>query len=350
MNVLYHLTAPPPALDNTDAVFQEVNALQSRFGGVQVQLYPFQRPGIRLPRAFYGWHRFSELKASENTVDLHHLFANQLYPYPIFHWLKKPVIYSIVASVQAQRLRSWPKWFSFAKFLVVSNVRDLLTLKKWGFKNCVHIRPGIDVDRFNVNVIDKGSAFNIVAGSAPWTHAQFKKKGFDLLLAVASTMPNIHLTLLWRGIFFNEIQERVKYYNLANRVEIINRKIDVNRVLAHAHAAIVLADKPDIVKSYPHSLIEALAAGKPVLISNTIPMADYVKEQKCGQIVYDFTAESVKKSIKKMIDDYADMQAAALQVGQRDFSLQTMLDHYEDIYLRSGYKFSESQENASICN
>ena len=44
MTVLYHLTAPPPAMADTDAVFQEVGALQQRFGGSQIQLYPFRRP------------------------------------------------------------------------------------------------------------------------------------------------------------------------------------------------------------------------------------------------------------------------------------------------------------------
>ena len=218
--------------------------------------------------------------------------------------------------------------------LVVSSPRDLLILKKWGFENCIHIRPGIKVDRFNNTPVNNDSIFTIVAGSAPWTRAHFKKKGFEILLAVVKSMPHVRLVLLWRGILFDEIQERVKHFDLIDRVEIINEKIDVNQVLAHAHAAIVLADRPDIVKSYPHSLIEALVAGKPVLISNTIPMADYVKEHGCGQVVYELNTITLQKSIHTMIDNYADEQAAAMRVSQWDFSLERMLNEYATLYSR----------------
>ncbi len=337
MTIRYHLTAPPPAFSQTDAVYQDVAALQSRFGGTAVHLYPFKRAGIRLPRMFYGWQHLTELRSSESSIDLHHLFANQLYAYPLFYYLHKPVVYSIVASVQAQMLRSLPKLFSFARMIVVSNQRDLLTLQKWGFKNCVHVRPGIAVDHFVTQPLYDESPFTILAGSAPWTNAQFKRKGFDALLNVAKAMPNVRLILLWRGTLFDEIQERVRYHDLTHRVEIINEEVDVNKVLASAHAAIVLADKADLVKSYPHSLIEALAAGKPVLISNTIPMADYVTENGCGQVLENLSVTVLKKGIHAMIDNYTDQQAAALRVGQRDFSLTRMLDQYNGLYTRLGY-------------
>ena len=40
-----------------------------------------------------------------------------------------------------------------------------------------------------------------------------------------------------------------------------------------------------IVRSYPHSLIEALVTGKPVLVSRSVPMADYVEQAGCGVVV-----------------------------------------------------------------
>jgi len=51
----------------------------------------------------------------------------------------------------------------------------------------------------------------------------------------------------------------------------------VNKTLVSVHAAITLADREGIIKVYPHSLLDALAAGKPVLVSRAIPMADYVE-------------------------------------------------------------------------
>ena len=46
MNILFHLTSPPPAIQETDAAFQEVAALQRRFGGSTINLFPLARPSV----------------------------------------------------------------------------------------------------------------------------------------------------------------------------------------------------------------------------------------------------------------------------------------------------------------
>ena len=50
MSVLYLLTAPPPSLEDTDAVFQEVARLRATFGGETVSLFPFTRVRGGVPR------------------------------------------------------------------------------------------------------------------------------------------------------------------------------------------------------------------------------------------------------------------------------------------------------------
>ena len=332
MTILYHLTSPAPYLPETDAVFQEVQTLQGYFGGEIIHLYPFRRPGIRWPRALYGWHKWRELRSKENTACLHHVFANELFPFPLYLSLNRPVIYSIVASVQAQRIRPRPAWFPFVKKIIVSNQRDLNALQRWGFTNCELIRPGIDVARFSHTPLREGSKFIILAGSAPWVNAHFRQKGFDVLLQAVQTLPALHLVLLWRGVLFEEINDRIKRYGLAERVEIINRKVEVNEVLAHVHAAIVLADRPEIVKAYPHSLLEALAAGKPVLVSRAIPMADYVNESCCGSVVEELKLDQVCRAIEQLRRNYNNYQINALKIGQQDFSASTMLTKYKRVY------------------
>ena len=332
MTILYHLTSPAPYLPETDAVFQEVQALHNRFGGDIINLYPFHRPGIRWPRALYGWHKLRELRSRESTACLHHVFANELFPFPLFLSLNRPVIYSIVASVQAQRIRPRPAWFPFVKTIVVSNPRDLTSLQQWGFNNCQLVRPGIDVARFSHTPLTPGPEFVILAGSAPWVSTHFRQKGFDLLLKVARDLPMLHLVLLWRGVLFDEIKEKVKQHGLVERIEIINHKVDVNEVLARVHAAIVLADRPEIVKAYPHSLLEALAAGKPVLVSRAIPMADYVNDTRCGEVVRILAPDELHRAISRLMKGYEHYQINAMRIAQKDFSASAMLAAYEKIY------------------
>ena len=117
-----------------------------------------------------------------------------------------------------------------------------------------------------------------------------------------------------------------------SRVTVLDSLVDVNNVLATVHASITLANSPVIVKAYPHSLLESLAAGKPVLVSRAIPMADYVAETGCGIVVEDMSPETILESIEGMAREYARLQKAAQEVGQRDFSLRAMISSYNKVY------------------
>jgi glycosyltransferase involved in cell wall biosynthesis len=334
INVLYHLTTPPLTIPESDAVIQEVEVLRARFGGELVYLNPNRshQPRLRLPRVFYGFHRLPYLRKMEAVADIHHLYNPELYPFPILRWLRRPIVYSVAAGLQAHKRPFNRGVLDSLHTIVVSNERDLAVLNSWGFDNCRLIRPGIDVSRFIYSPLPLRSDLTLMAGSAPWTREQFRLKGVDALLEAARDMPKLRLVFLWRGILAEEMRERVRRNGLEDRVEVLNEKVDVNQVLARVHAAVVLAATPAIIKAYPHSLLESLAAGKPVLVSRCIPMAGYVAETGCGQVVERVTAADLLQAIGRLIEQYGDFQANALRVGRRDFSQQALIAAYERLY------------------
>lgn len=126
--------------------------------------------------------------------------------------------------------------------------------------------------------------------------------------------------------------ERVAAMGLQERVTVLNRLVDVNQVLAKVHASVVLADAPDIVKAYPHSLIESLAAGKPVIVSRAIPMAAYVEEKGCGVVVEDVTSQEVLAMVETLGREYGQLQDSARTWGKRDFSMEGKIASFERVY------------------
>jgi len=118
-------------------------------------------------------------------------------------------------------------------------------------------------------------------------------------------------------------------------VEIINQATDVNRVLARVHATVILAETERQVKAYPHSLMESLAAGKPALVSGCIPMADYVTEAQCGEVVPCLTLDDLRAAIQRLMDHYSELQAKALARGRADFALAPMLEAYGEVYTQA---------------
>ena len=69
MHILYHLTAPEPAIPGTDAALQDVEALRARFGGEVLPLYPLRAPSRWFPRALYGLQRLPALRRLERAGD-----------------------------------------------------------------------------------------------------------------------------------------------------------------------------------------------------------------------------------------------------------------------------------------
>ena len=119
---------------------------------------------------------------------------------------------------------------------------------------------------------------------------------------------------------------------LSDRVEILRDWIDVAGVLRRVHAVVVLAGRPGLVKAFPHSLLEALAAGRPVLVSEGNPMAGYVRETGCGRVVPRLAAADLLEAIRLLRLDYATCRVRAVDVGQRDFSQETLVAAHRELY------------------
>jgi glycosyltransferase involved in cell wall biosynthesis len=313
-----------------DAVVQEVEALREQFGGSLIYLNPNRRLPVRLPRIFLGLHLLGQLRTRESSTHIHHLFNPDPFPFPVLRGLRRPVVYSLTGGIADRR----PNMAFLASLaaVTVADERSLERLRLWGVNNAVLVRPGIDTSRFTYSPLPLRSEVRLMVGSAPWTLEQFRSKGIEVLLSVAQRSPRLHLIFLWRGILANELERRVRRMNLEGQVEILNRKVDVNEVLAGVHASLALATDPSIIRPYPHSLMESLAAGKPIIVSRCIPMADYIERIGCGKVAEDADADSLLATIEALVKEYNGLQRAAHQTGQRDFTHEAMITSFRRVY------------------
>jgi len=332
MSILYLLTSPQPVIEGTDAVFKEVKALQAVFNGAQINLFPFSRPSSLFPKTLYGLQRIKTIRNQESQLKINHIFVSTLQYLPLFYCLKRPIVYTVVASLQQQKKPGNIKKLNTLHRIVISNERDQQVLKSWGINNYSIIRPGINTSGFFSNPLQLKKELTLLLASAPWEKAQFYTKGTDLLLKATAELPFLKVILLWRGLFFKELLKKINYYGVMQKVEVINQKVNVNDFLKRVHATILLAKRPDLVKAFPHSLIESLAAGKPVIVSKTIPMADYVTKHGCGVIVNALRTESLTDSISTLMSRYQQLARNTSRVTERDFSLGQMIEQYRKLY------------------
>lgn len=328
LKVLYIAPSPPPKVQGTDGLFREIGYLQEFFGGEMVSLSPVHSLTLPVPVSLYGMHLIPALKRYNKKVDLFHLFFPHLVNFHFLRFLSKPIIFTIVSGVDTKCLpRSGPPCT-----MVVSSLREADVLRSRGFLHVHVIRPGIDHSQIRVTPAPKPNPeFVLLAGSAPWTRSQFETKGFELLLELLNRLPQIRLICLWRGTMYRGWFDRVKSSGLADRVEIVQEKADISGILSRCHAAVILSARSDLVKSYPNSLMEALAAGRPVLVSRSNPMSYYVEENGCGKVIEDLSLDGLVNAIGEIINEYSTLTKAALLAGH-DLSANTMINDYQHLY------------------
>lgn len=335
MSVLYLLTAPPPALEGTDAVWQDVTALSKVFEGDICNLYPLKQPRIWVPRSIYGFHIIRQIKTQGSTHDINHVFASTLQDLPVLRLFKKPIIYTITASLQGINRPAFLTRLKRLSKIVVSNERDREILEDWGLTSYSVIKPGIDTSRFFANPIELNDQLTLLSASAPWVPNQFDSKGFEMLFKLVASRSDINLILLWRGMLFAQLRKKIEAYGIADRVKVINEHVDINEVLKRVHATVLLAKGHDLVKAYPHSLIESLCAGKPVILSDTIPMADFVTRQNCGVVPNAWDLEALSNAVDRLRRGYHELaQNSGASVAQK-FPLDRMIQEYRELYEQS---------------
>lgn len=332
MKILYINTAPRARIARTDAVENEIQILQDAYKGERINVYPFSRPVSRLPLHVVGLQSISQLKRLDRVVDLHHIFSPILFPYPFLRFLRRPVVYSVGAGID--RTAHSQKWHDIQ--VVVGSERDLDAAKSIGLDSASLVYPGVeDTSRFMKHQLPLTDQCILLSASAPWTSGQFSEKGFDLLFKAVSRNKDLRLVVLWRGLFYDLLMDAIQKFGIGNQVRVINEYTDISTLLPYVHGGIILASNPRIVRSIPHSMIETLAAGKPAIISDTIPMADYIQKKGCGCIVKDHSLESLERAIQMFIREYPLISKNAMETGGSDFTKEMMIEDYREVYQKA---------------
>ncbi len=330
MRVLYHLPILPPKLPQAEALSQEIAALCTAVSGDLIYLNPNQSSPVYVPRLLFGGHKWVKVRQMEASVDLHHFFNPDPFPYPVLQFLQKPVVYSLSSG-----LDKVPKHFRYFARLAAVTVYDrhsFALLREWGMRNVHLVKSGVDTSRFSYTAVPLKKELHLMVASAPWTMEQFRTKGVEALLQTAVSNRHLRLTFLWRGVLFAEMMAKVKEMDLAERVTVLNEQVDVNDILATVHGTINLATKATIIKAYPHSLLDSLAAGKPVLVSRGIGMAEDVQREGFGVVVEAVSKDGVQTAVTAFVKNYERVLETAVTVGRQTFSQEQMIASFQQVY------------------
>jgi glycosyltransferase involved in cell wall biosynthesis len=201
------------------------------------------------------------------------------------------------------------------------------------------IHSGVDVEKFmhaNGNRVEKRRSLGLdqnqaVIGFVGWL---LPIKGPDYLLKAMDDVWQVHqdasLVLAGKGDMDVDLRAEALKKNANGRVKFLGWREDIDEIMPLFDMLVL----PSLNEGMGRVLVEAMAAGKPVVASRVGGIPDLVRDGVTGYLVPPADEKALANGIKKLLDDPAE----AKQMGRRgqehcrQFSLEAMIEKLDALY------------------
>lgn len=278
-------------------------------------LYPFLFLGIYL----YSFNKIKHIYT--HLTDLPYL--------PFLH--SRKIILTSTNYFTREEIRKRKKYLQHAAKIVIEAEIQRNELLDCDIDNekILTISPSVDLGAFSYTKA-KGT-FKILDVSCPYKAQDLQRRGISLLLAVDTLLQDTEVTLSWRDyeedIFTFFIPEKLRAIRIQKGMI-----SSMNEEYGNHHCTIIPYTRFDSrLKLIPNSVMESLAAGKPVLVSSQTGIAPLIEKEKCG-VVFEPRPADLLKAIGELKKKYGSYQKKCRATAEKYFSQQRFLQEYEKIY------------------
>jgi glycosyltransferase involved in cell wall biosynthesis len=143
---------------------------------------------------------------------------------------------------------------------------------------------------------------------------------------------NIYLILVGDGEMRGQLEMEIARKGLANCVRLTGNRSDVDKLLPGSDVFILSSKR----EGFPMSILEAMAAGLPVIATNVGGIPEVIKDGENGILVPPQDKVSLANAICRVLDDHefaAGLASKARLTIENNYSLTTITEAYSRIYL-----------------
>ncbi|MEK6259793.1 MAG: glycosyltransferase [Planctomycetota bacterium] len=203
----------------------------------------------------------------------------------------------------------------------------------------------------NLSVIPNGVDCELFASATPADLTQFgipqgspivitvgrleEQKGIDLLLTAASLVlhdhRDCHFLIVGDGCDRAALESQAKQLGITNSVHFIGQRADVPSLIA-ASTAFVL---PSRWEGMSNALLEAMAAGLPVVATAVEGSTELVRSGETGVLVPVGTSEGLATAIRSILEDSdhaREMAAAAQTLVKQGYTAESTASAHSELY------------------
>ena len=203
----------------------------------------------------------------------------------------------------------------------------------------VVIPNGVDVANFaNARPADL-SAFGISPESRVFVSIGRldRQKGFDDLIKAAALVipshPEAHFVIAGEGPERERLSRLITGKNMADRVHLAGWRADISELLAASYALVL----PSLWEGMPNVVLEAMAAGLPIVATRVEGVPELVVDGQTGLLVAPHDAPALATAVETLLADPKAARAMG-SLGQKrvaaEFTWEQMTARYEELYSR----------------
>ncbi len=204
------------------------------------------------------------------------------------------------------------------------------------------IHNGVDLERYQVpDAAAKAAAkaklgldaHSFVIGMSAWFRPEKDHQLlFDAFTEVLGRAPNARLVLVGDGPMFDHYQQWITQQGLQDRVRLAGA---VNDVRPFLHSFDVACLVPRMNEGFSNSILEKMASGLPVIVTDIGGNKEAVAEGENGFVIAPGDRAALAKHLMHLHDDAgarARMSLASRRRVEQLFSLQSMIDRHAELY------------------
>lgn len=194
------------------------------------------------------------------------------------------------------------------------------------------IPPPVNLDRF-APTPRRDRPFTVLFASAPERADWFEGRGILLILEAAARLPQMEFRIPWRpwGNSHRTIVQEIANRGLTNVDVPLERISDMAALYVDADATIFPAVDGKICKPIPNSIVESLASARPVVVSDQLDIAHYLRGTKAGKVISP-NGDDLAGALLALEREWDEASAAARDVAVEHFGEQQFLEDYDSLY------------------
>jgi glycosyltransferase involved in cell wall biosynthesis len=202
------------------------------------------------------------------------------------------------------------------------------------------IHYGVDLDKFNTNGVDTAvkrrelglSEDELLVGVVARLNEQ---KGHKYLVAAAPEIvkqfPHVRFVFVGDGPLRADIEKQIDDLGISRHFTFLGFRDDVHEILKVFDIFVL----PSLYEGLPNVVLEAMAAGKPIIATAVDGTPEAVADGETGLLVPSREPEPLKSAIIKLVSDEKTRLVMARNARKRaesHFSLEKQVRAFENLY------------------